>query len=372
LADNNQVHQPAQSRLAVLGRVYRTAAAVLLNTLILLAVIELVSAVAIQLIDSTREGTQNAYAPYVGWRFKPLTSETVNIDRNGLRLTPGADCGPGSFRVHAYGASTMWGSGVSDQETIPAYLQTALAPLVDRPLCVVNYGQPAYVSTQSLIQLTLDLQAGNVPDLVIFYDGPNDVISAYQSGQPYAHHNLKQIAAKFEKGATPISLLTGSQTFALFRKVAWGKLPVGEFAGWHPPADEEIDALAGAVANTYAANYRLLDALAAEYGFHYVMFWQPVLLIDKPLAPEEEPLIREREVIMPGIAPLFEASYAEVRAVIPRHDRMHDLSTVFEATDTYLYTDTWHLLPEGNRIVGQAMVTIIEQDPALVAAMAGD
>ena len=70
------------------------------------------------------------------------------------------------------------------------------------PVCVVNFGESGFVSTQGVIQLILELQSGNIPDLVIFYDGVNDVYAAYQSGRP-THQNFDKIAAKFEKGKSP-------------------------------------------------------------------------------------------------------------------------------------------------------------------------
>jgi hypothetical protein len=45
----------------------------------------------------------------------------------------------------------------------------------------------------------LELQSGNVPDLVIFYEGANDVYAAYQSGRA-THQNNNQIADKLNKG----------------------------------------------------------------------------------------------------------------------------------------------------------------------------
>ena len=81
-----------------------------------------------------------------------------------------------------------------------AYLQKGLEQLHDGPVCVVNFGESAFVSTQGVLTLLRQLQLGNVPQLVIFYDGLNDVYSAYQSGRSDAHQNLDQLARVFEAG----------------------------------------------------------------------------------------------------------------------------------------------------------------------------
>ena len=110
---------------------------------------------------------RQAYRPYVLWRRHAFSGKTINVDADGVRLTPGAVCGPSSFKVFVLGGSTVWGTGAADWNTLPAHLQTELQRVSARPVCVVNFGESAWVSTQSVLQLLLQLQAGNVPDLVI-------------------------------------------------------------------------------------------------------------------------------------------------------------------------------------------------------------
>ncbi len=145
-----------------------------------------------------RVSRRQAYRPYVLWRRHAFSGKTINVDADGVRLTPGAVCGSSSFKVFVLGGSTVWGTGSADWNTLPAHLQTELQGVSARPVCVVNFGESAYVSTQSVLQLLLQLQAGNVPDLVISYEGYNDAFSAYQSGRAGVHENLAQLAASFE------------------------------------------------------------------------------------------------------------------------------------------------------------------------------
>ena len=146
-----------------------------------------------------RLARRQRYYSYVGWRRAPFDGETIQIDERGIRLTPGADCSANSFKVFAFGGSTMWGTGSPNWGTIPAYLQAGLQKLRHGPVCVVNFGETAYVSTQGVIMLLMQLQSGNVPDLVVFYDGPNDIYAAYQSGRAGVPQNLDQVAARFER-----------------------------------------------------------------------------------------------------------------------------------------------------------------------------
>lgn len=68
----------------------------------------------------------------------------------------------------------------------------------------MNYGENAYVSTQGLIHLILLLESGDVPDMVIFYDGVNDILAASQSWMPIVHQNLSEISNLFEDHPAPI------------------------------------------------------------------------------------------------------------------------------------------------------------------------
>ncbi|MER3445854.1 MAG: hypothetical protein C4291_03015 [Candidatus Dadabacteria bacterium] len=78
-----------------------------------------------------------------------------------------------------FGGSTMWGTEARDDFTIPSILSKKLWRRGIR--CdIVNFSGSGYVSTQEVIALLIELQRGNIPNLVIFYDGINDTYSAYQ------------------------------------------------------------------------------------------------------------------------------------------------------------------------------------------------
>lgn len=75
----------------------------------------------------------------------------------------------------------MWGSGARDSFTIPSLLSQILSEH-GISIHVVNYGESGFVSTQEVIALMLQLKKGNIPDVVMFYDGVNDTFSAFQHG----------------------------------------------------------------------------------------------------------------------------------------------------------------------------------------------
>ncbi len=70
------------------------------------------------------------------------------------------------FRVHFFGASTLYGAGMNNDETMAAYLEEALQKLVpqDTVVEVWSYGTSAYVLTQmGLLPALPDPRPGHDP-----------------------------------------------------------------------------------------------------------------------------------------------------------------------------------------------------------------
>jgi lysophospholipase L1-like esterase len=367
-----------------LGRWYQGTAILILNTLLLLLLVEGAAGLVLRLIQNSvsppdarsqlayyREQvwggaywqefsavSRRFYEPYVTWRRGPFDGETINIDSEGIRETPGAACTEDAYTVFAFGGSTMWGTGSPDGHTIPAYLQKGLAGQLDRPVCVVNFGELAYVSTQSLIRLERQLQRGQVPDLVIFYDGINDVYAAYQSGQAGVHQNLGDIRAVFEGQERPSSLwLQSTNTFRLLNRVLSRmnrEQPVGPT---YKTMGVAAEPLASNIVQVYAQNVQMVDALAQKYGFAIHFFWQPVIAIgNKALTEDEEAL---RLAMDPDLVTLFELTYEQVKESVSLPN-LYDIAGVFDEETAGIWIDNWHVTPAGNERIAQAMLAIIE------------
>jgi len=152
--------------------------------------------------DYFREDWEAAHLewhPYVYWHLKPYRGNYVNVDAEGIRRTlPAAEGAPSSNAVDIFmfGGSTMWGNGARDDHTIASALARMLR---ERGVAcdVTNFGESGYVSTQELITLTLQLRKGNVPDVVVFYDGVNDAYSAWQQGVPGIPQNEQSRVLEF-------------------------------------------------------------------------------------------------------------------------------------------------------------------------------
>lgn len=123
------------------------------------------------------------YYPYVGYRRKPnFHGEYVNLDENSIRKTwnPSLPNDEKAVKIFVFGGSTTWGTGAKDEYTIPSYLSKKIYE-EDYTVQVTNFGESGYTNTQELIRLQLELRKGNIPDIVIFYDGVNEVYFSYQN-----------------------------------------------------------------------------------------------------------------------------------------------------------------------------------------------
>jgi hypothetical protein len=370
---------------------YRVAAILLLNTIMLLVLVELGAILVGRVLFRTQQSEiQNQayyadqewadvywqealqsldfrYRPYRIWEKRPFEGETVNFDSEGIRETPGSECVSGAFKVFTFGGSTMVGWGAPDWGTIPAHLQLGLNEVIEGPVCVVNLGEDGYVSTQSLITLILQLQGGDRPDAVLFYDGINDVLAAYESHQPGAHVTLSKIAAIFEKRDNPLlALAEGTRTFALMsnlsERLRRDQVETYQALRTTGETPSEEGSLAHAVSKAYLATYQMVGALSQEFGFSYSFYLQPhPAVAKKHLTVEESRLVSKMDL---RLSELARATYLDIAAAAPELKNLFYIADIFDTeTDQVWIDDVGHVTPEGNRIIAARMLEVFEDYP---------
>jgi hypothetical protein len=309
---------------------------------------------------------QLRYVPYVGWRRPAFEGKLIRIDQDGIRFTPGADCRPGSYKVFAFGASTLWGTGAPDWGTIPAYIQAGLAKRRSGLVCVVNFGETGYVSTQDVITLMMQLQAGNVPDLAVFYDGSDDIYAAYQSGHAGGHQNADRLAAIFERRDRSHPLLEWAQRSASFSLVSSAikrsgiAKPGAEGVAMSTARELNIPALSDGIVETYLGNYTLVSALAEKHHFKFFFFWQPFISVGQKRLTSEEQEIRNESDTDATYTELVRSVYHTIAETAQSHKNLHDLAHVFDGCDGLLWIDSAHVTPPGNELLAVRMLQILE------------
>jgi len=324
-------------------------------------------------IDEIEKGKSLMWRPYAYWRRIPHSGKYINIDSDGLRKTSdvsAAEEASSAMKVFMFGGSTMWGLGAEDAFTIPSIFATG-ANNKGISCEVVNFGQYAYVSTQEVVELLLQLQKGNVPDTVIFYDGVNDTFSAFQHGVPglpqgeiyrekefglldLERRELKTLAVRsaVEQLSTVRFLNGGLKIFGLRHDDILSIPPQYE----KPISDRR--ALARAVVETHFNNIKLVQSLSEAYGFKCLFYWQPVIYLKQRLTEYERESLKF-DFNYPGMKEFYLDTYAVLRqraADLKSDIAFHDISSIFNDTYEPIYVDFNHMGEKGNSLVAQRMV----------------
>jgi hypothetical protein len=310
------------------------------------------------------------YHPYVGWRRAPFKGKTIEIDQNGVRVTPGGDCSAKSFRVFTFGESTMWGTGSPNWGTIPAHLQTGLEQLRQGPVCVMNFAETGYVTTQDVIMLLMQLRSGNVPDLVLFYSIGGDIGAAYESGRASVHANLDDIAARFEGRRQPFTFvdqLRSTSAYSLIDRLV-GKLTIANPQQKGPTPSElvtyestgiDVANLSELIVQDYLGNYKIVSALAREYGFKYFFFVPPLVALgNKPLTSEEQEM---KHMMESGVVlyKLMTAVYQTIEGESLKYQNLYSMVHIFDRYDSLIFIDGAHVTPIGNQLIAKRMLDVM-------------
>lgn len=259
----------------------------------------------------------------LGWRLPDRLDGTVVsvVDGHRRSSTPSRH----GAVVWMFGGSALFGSGQRDAHTISSVLARD-AQAGDTPIRVVNWGVYAYTSAQESLAFRRALTSTGPPDLVVFYDGYNDVetgMGAMLSGLP----GRSQVIA-------PLPVLQRGQL-----------MQTGDGKRSASTADD-IDGTIGAYTDAMSAARSAADAR----GIEMIQFWQPNAFTRRPTADE----LRTLSTL--GYDPFLRSAHEElhrrVRARLPAN--VIDLSDVLDQAPT-VFIDQVHTNETGARLVGDAI-----------------
>jgi hypothetical protein len=288
------------------------------------------------------------YISYIGWRRAPFQGKTINLTGPyGQRATIGkAD--PGKPSVYFFGGSTMWGTGADDANTIPS-LVTQLGGFRS-----ANYGESAYTAHQNLTLLIQLLQEGHRPNVVVFYDGVNEVAHKCRSEiTARSHAREGQIrsalaAAKPENNyglqhmAGPLIGLAGliSNKLSL-----WGRSGNRHFACHTDPLRAQQ------IADYLLQDWDVARRLVESYGGKFIGVLQPVAHYSKTRQDHIRLNADQKKQ--------FEAVYPLIRQKMAGRTGLYDFTGVLDHPE-YIYIDFCHVSPNGNRYIARRLVEVLE------------
>jgi hypothetical protein len=372
---------------------YKSTAVIILNTLLLLALLEFSALILVKLIGIERVFVRNPreqiqsrsledtglifpdqeYHPFVMWRTSPLELPLMNVDQNGVRRTCWVSGDP-KTRIFAIGGSAMWGWMVPDSSTIPSCMQKELNSISAFPVSITNLSQNAWVSTQEISELILRLRSGDVPDLVIFYDGANDMLASFENGIAGVVIGNSSIQRRLspdwnhsrEHSSALLNLVKNTNIYALIRFLTADESISSDSATLLVAAAPcfndslfNINELARETSLLYLGNYRIVEALSNEYGFQFYFFLQP-LRIFQP----RDSLSAEIEISNMEDKRLVEFASLVYEDILEGQEHCPQLISVqpsFSGVDGELFTDLCHLNSRGNEIVAEWITALLRE-----------
>ena len=282
-----------------------------------------------------------ALDPRIGWRhvnpyrFLDIRTSYVNVV-DGRRVTWQAPaCSCRRLTVWMYGGSTTWGLDQRDEGTIASFIaKTASADglVVD----VQNRGETGHLHWMEAERFAWDLTADPPPDLVIFYDGVNDVWAATGAGRPGSgaesapiDPTLRDLWAQTNRLGTPPSDVPSGASF-----------PGG--SGWGDGGEQQA---VDRVMDMYNRARRVSRATAEQAGVPIRYFWQPARAT-RPIQLDEPHDDASLETGSRRSAQLLQRALS---------DDVVDLTDVLDDVSGALFTDDVHHNERAAEVIGSAI-----------------
>lgn len=299
------------------------------------------------------------YAASVGWQRGAFQGETITINEQGRRVHQSL---PETSQVtkptvYIFGGSTVWGSGVTDNETIPAFYQQVTQ------LPTVNEGETAYISRQSLASFVNLLSVQEAMDAVIFYDGVNDVQYGCRAELQVNEHGrtavfrdrLRELRSRQSATEQFMAYLNG----VFLGGIQGLGVDIVDAINDTRKKQREEDSMicdsdperARQVAAALLANWEMAHDLAQARGIKFLAVLQPVAYVGQP----------QVDHIKDDLDPQFGKQYEAVYPILQRmirernYDWIVDYSRVL-SLDEYIYIDFCHVSANGNQILAQRLV----------------
>ena len=230
-----------------------------------------------------------AYEPFTQYKERPYAGKYVNVHKDGFRITK--DQGPWPpnrnkyFTVFLFGGSTTFSFGLSDDQTIASYFQPLLSTVgMQREARVYNFGRGAYQSTQELILFERLILSDFIPDMAIFIDGLNEFYS--KDDQPLFTDRLERIfEGKIGEDCGWLQILN---SLPMTRAALWTRRVVGSISFKNKRNQAENGAsleenesynhekMVETILARYLKNKKMIGVLAGAYGVNVIFVWQPI------------------------------------------------------------------------------------------------
>ena len=309
----------------------------------------------------SKEFVIESFAQPGGWETPPGTNLLIPNDfkgkfftiEGGVRRT--TDAPRGAFKtIYFFGGSTAYSSEVPDEYTIASYLQRKLTENRFSDYRVINLGATSVSTSQQVERLKATHISKN--DIVIFYDGVNDVIQGVMYG------NAGGTIVSGDKGR-PLwqrTLAKLAKHSALFRYVLTDMSANYRIV--------ELESRISATTARYAENIAKAQEVVHKHGATFFHFLQPNIYT---LATQGtyEAALQQSGPIPPQAKTAFVATYPHLMAFVESRSKVgladFDLTAAFDNLDKPVYLDFCHVNHLGNEAIAQVIFSALANHGAL-------
>ena len=300
------------------------------------------------------------WEPFVHFRLKEFNGKHTTINKNGQRKTVNyAKRQDSLIKIFCLGGSTMLSTGARDEHTIPSELAKFIDQAVpNKNIEITNFGCHGYNRSIENVQLQQELLNGNVPDIVIFYDGVNEVIAAHQNneaGTPTNAINRKNEFKLSHSYSKKLKLFLVSSNINRF--IVYLQRRIFKTTSFEVKLPEK---LSKDIADNYIENLQITKALGQQFNFKVFNFLQPVIYTKKNLSETELIAAKASEYYKE----LYRNSYAltlQDPAII-KDSTFFDISNAFDNETKTIYTDFCHTGEQGNKLVARHIFQVIQSE----------
>ena len=291
----------------------------------------------------------------------------------------------GQWRAVVLGSSAVQ-LGTTYADSLPGALRTLLRRSnPGRDIEVINAGIQSAVSRQTIAHLLFTVK-DYAPDLVVLYDGFNDLMLPlnYES-RPNFPYNFQTLEAAWEQyrgeHQAPLwRVILGRSHLYRGLRARFSKASepmAGLYVGPNARSPEEILGDPGWVRHyvtAYLANWEKLIELSKVYGFGVVCVLQPTAVLDDAFGPritaEGYELDQERaEAWVRALGFVYEEASRQVEGLRQRYGEatILDFSRVLSPGEEHFW-DVVHVYDETNSRLAEKLLTRVEALRLLAAA----
>ena len=323
----------------------------------------------------SREFIDESFAEPGGWITTPGTRLVLpgdfhgrwfNVEGGRRRTT---DQPPAyKKRLLLFGGSTVYAAEAPDAYTIPSCLQRLLNARAPGAWRVENLGSITVNVAQQLELLkTVPLRTG---DVVVFYDGVNDIVQGIFNGNPQGWivgNNRAQLHASGAVKALLIRwnvklLAAKAQNYSYFLKYAVGDAMnrgnciVKDFL--RDP--KRVEALAHRTAELFAAELREARTYTEAKGGEFIHVLQPNLYVQPVRSDYEKEILRNCYINPAGLDTAFAAGYPVLRG---QPDTGIDFTEILwrRSSGEEYYLDYCHVNHAANERIARALMAEIDR-----------